>query len=159
MWKAFRRNLVPPSSGCNLIIPTLTLSLPFHAISISDCHRNNRATEPYGGRIWRKSIRHKKGRVRSGWHSPYTSALSQIVTAGRHLMALKSLVRVGHSRWQQRAACTSLHSVPLPTDSSEGNHGDWKPVWGRLNPALVPWRKVTLTVPCGQYDPIVKKTE
>jgi hypothetical protein len=52
--------------------------------------------------------------------APNTAALSRIVMADRHLMALKSIVRVAHSRWQQRAACSSLQSVPFRTDSWKG---------------------------------------
>ena len=116
--KAFRRSLVPPSSGYELVKPTRTLSFPFHVISVSVCHRTTArlSSVAAGFGVNRLDV---KRRVCCVGHSPYTAALSRIVTADRHLMALKSIVRAAHSRWQQRAACSSLQSVPFRTDSSK----------------------------------------
>ena len=117
--KAFRRNLVPPSSGCKLVMPTRTLSFPFNATSTSDCHRTTAPLSSVAAGFGVNRLDVKRRRCGGGRHSPNIAALSRIVTAGRHLMALQSIVRVAHSRWQQRAACSSLQSVQFHTDRKE----------------------------------------
>jgi hypothetical protein len=58
--KAFQGDLVPPSSGCSRVMPARTLSFPFHAMSVSDCHRTTALLSPVTAGFGFKSIRRKK---------------------------------------------------------------------------------------------------
>jgi hypothetical protein len=111
---------VLPSSGYELVMPKRTLSLPFHVIRFSDCHRTTARLSSVAAGFGGNRLDVKRRVCVAGGSSPYGVALWPIVTADRHLMALKSIVRVANSRWQQRAACSLLQSVHFHTQSSKG---------------------------------------
>jgi len=126
--KAFQSDLVPPSSGCSLVMPTRTLSFPFHAITVSDCHRITAPLSPVAAGFGLNRLDVKR-RTHGGGDRPLHSGFISDRDGRPTFDVCKG--RSACCSQQMAAACSMLQSVPFHTYiPPERNSVDVTPVCG-----------------------------